>query len=157
MAAASKQHSLTKEVDMAVSDQLRRLANRAEEAEKNAAAARDKAKADLEQDRENSRAVAQQEAAQLREAADAGQGKISEQWNDVQRSWNAHIAKLQEKVETKKAEINLDMAQRDADHAEADAAYAIDFAYAAIGEAEYAVLDAVVARKEADEMSGVSA
>ena len=33
------------------------------------------------------------------------------------------------------------------------AAFAIEFAYGAIGEAEYAVLDAVVARKEADELS----
>jgi hypothetical protein len=142
---------------MAVSDELRRLANRAEEAEKTTAAARDKAKADLEQDRENSRAVAQQDAEHLREAADAGRGQISDRWNDIQRSWNEHIAQLQDKVETKKAEIDLDRAQKRADHAEADAAFAVDFAYGAIGEAEYAVLDAVVARKEADEMAGVGA
>ncbi len=142
---------------MALSDQLRRLANRAEEAEKNAAAASDKAKADLEQDRENSRAVAQQEAEQLREAADAGRGKISDWWNDVQRSWNEHIAQIQKNVESKKAEIDLDQAKRRADNAEADAEFAIEFAYTAIGEAEYAALDANLARKEADELSGVSA
>ena len=141
---------------MALSDQLRRLANRAEEAEKNAAAASDKAKADLEQDRENSRAVAQQEAAQLREAADAGRGKISDWWNDVQRSWNEHVAQIQKNVEGKKAEIDLDRAKGRADNAEADAEFAIEFAYTAIGEAEYAVLDANLARKEADELSGVS-
>ncbi len=142
---------------MALSDQLRRLANRAEEAEKNAAAASDKAKADLEQDRENSRAVAQQEAEQLREAADAGRGKISDWWNDVQRSWNEHTAQIQKNVESKKAEIDLDRAKGRADNAEADAEFAIEFAYTAIGEAEYAVLDANLARKEADELSGVSA
>ena len=142
---------------MAMSDQLRRLANRAEEAEKNAVAASDKAKADLEQDRENSRAVAQQEAEQLREAADAGRGKISDWWNDVQRSWNEHIAQIQKNVESKKGEIDLDRAKRRADNAEADAEFAIEFAYTAIGEAEYAVLDANLARKEADELSGVSA
>jgi hypothetical protein len=142
---------------MALSDQLRRLANRAEEAEKNAAAASDKAKADLEQDRENSRAVAQQEAEQLREAADAGRGKISDWWNDVQRSWNEHVAQIQKNVESKKAEIDLDQAKGRADNAEADAEFAIEFAYTAIGEAEYAVLDANLARKEADELSGVSA
>ncbi len=141
---------------MALSDQLRRLANRAEEAEKNAAAAGDKAKADLEQDRENSRAVAQREAEQLREAADAGRGKISDWWSDVQRSWNEHIAQIQKNVESKKGEIDLDLAKRRADNAEADAEFAIEFAYTAIGEAEYAVLDANLARKEADELSGVS-
>ena len=142
---------------MALSDQLRRLANRAEEAEKNAAAASNKAKADLEQDRDNSRAVAQQEAEQLREAADAGRGKISDWWNDVQRNWNEHIAQIQKNVESKKAEIDLDRAKGRADNAEADAEFAIEFAYTAIGEAEYAVLDANLARKEADELSGVSA
>ncbi len=37
---------------MALSDELRKLAERAQEAEKHAAAARDMAKADLEEDRE---------------------------------------------------------------------------------------------------------
>ena len=37
--------------------------------------------------------------------------------------------------------------------AEDDARFAIDFAYSAIGEAEYAVLDASLARMEADEQS----
>jgi hypothetical protein len=142
---------------MALSDRLHRLADRAEEADRNAAAARDKAKADLEQDRENSRAVAQQEAEHLRESADTGRGKISDWWNDVQRSWNEHVAQIQKNVESKKAEIDLDQAKGRADNAEADAEFAIEFAYTAIGEAEYAVLDANLARKEADELSGVSA
>ncbi len=46
---------------MALSDELRRLADRAGEAERNAAAARDKSKAELEQDRERSREVAKQQ------------------------------------------------------------------------------------------------
>jgi hypothetical protein len=142
---------------MALSDELRRLADRAEEAEKNTAAARDKAKADLEEDRDRSRAVAQQQAEQLQEAADAGRDKISAWWNDVQRSWNEHIAQLQQNVESKKAEIDLDLAQRRAYNAEADASFAIEFAYTAIGEAEYAVLDADLARKEADELAGARA
>jgi hypothetical protein len=44
-------------------------------------------------------------------------------------------------------------AQEYADQAEADASFAVDYAYAAIDEAEYAVLDAALARKEADEMA----
>jgi chorismate synthase len=142
---------------MALSDRLHRLADRAEEADRNAAAARDKAKADLEQDRETSRVVAQQQAEQLRETADAGQDKISAWWKDVQRNWNEHVAQLQEDVETKKTEIDLDRAQKRADNAEADAEFAIDFAYAAIGEADYAALDADLARKEADELAATGA
>jgi hypothetical protein len=142
---------------MPLSADLHRLADRAEEAEKHAAAAKDKATAEIQQDRDNSREVARQQAEQLREAADSGQGKISAWWNDVQRDWNRHVAKVQESIESKKAEIDLDMARKDADNAEADAAFAIDFAYSAIGEAEYAVLEATLARKEADEKAGASA
>ncbi len=139
---------------MALSDQLRKLADRAEEAENRAEAARDKASADIEQDLERNRATAQAEAEQLRETADAGKGKISDWWNDVQRHWNEHVARIQENVQSKKAEMDKAMAERRADDAEADASFAIDFAYAAIGDAEYAVLDAVLARKEAGELSG---
>jgi len=46
------------------------------------------------------------------------------------------------------------MAQRVADGAEADADFAVDYAIAAIEEAEYAVLDATLARMEADELAG---
>jgi hypothetical protein len=56
-------------------------------------------------------------------------------------------------VEGRKTEHDLHEAQRRADRAEDDARFAIDFAYSAIGEAEYAVLDASLARMEADEQS----
>jgi hypothetical protein len=141
------------EVEMALSDQLTKLAARAKEAEDRAAAAQEKVKADVEQDREVSRAAAQRQAEELREAADAGRGKISDWWNDAQSNWNQHVAKVQETIESKKAELDLADAERNADNAEADAYFAIDYAYAAIGEAEYAVLDAVLARKQADELS----
>jgi hypothetical protein len=142
---------------MALSDQLRRLADRAQEAEQHAAAARDKAKAEREQDRERSREAAQQAAAQLRQAAEAGRGKISDSWNDVQRNWNEHSAQLQKSLDTKIAETDLARAQRHADHAEADALYAIDFAYSAIAEAEYAVINAELARRKADELAAGTA
>jgi hypothetical protein len=44
-----------------------------------------------------------------------------------------------------------DRAESDADDAESYAAYSIDLAYSAIEEAEYAVLEAVLARADADE------
>jgi hypothetical protein len=143
---------LKEEVEMAVSDQLTKLAARAKEAEEHAAAVQGKAKADLEQEVEDARAVGKAEAESLRESADASKGKISDWWNDVQTTWNEHVATVRENIDTKRAEIDRDKAQRDADNAESDAAFAIDYAYAAIGEAEYAVLDAALARKQADEL-----
>ena len=50
--------------------------------------------------------------------------------------------------------MNLKAAQRAADSAEDDAAWAIDYAYAAIDEADYAVLQAMLARMDADALAG---
>jgi hypothetical protein len=141
---------------MALSDELRKLADRAQEAEERARAAKDKARADVEQDVEQSRAVAQHQAEQLRDAADAGRGKISDWWDDLQKNWNDHFFKLQQNIEGKKAEMDLARSERKAENAEDDAAFAIDFAYSAVVEAEYAVLDAVLARKETEELSSGS-
>jgi hypothetical protein len=141
------------EVEMALSDQLTKLAARAKEVEDRAAAAQDKARTDLEQDVETARATSQADAQRLRESADANKGKISDWWNDVQRNWNEHVATVRENIDSKKADIDRDKAEDDADDAEEDAAFAIDYAYAAIDEAEYAVLDATLARMKADELA----
>jgi hypothetical protein len=141
------------EVEMALSDQLATLSQRAKEAEEHAAAARDKAAADIEMDREQARATADAQAEHLREAADEGKAKISDWWHDVQTNWDQHVATVRDNIESKKAELDSDRAGRKAEHAEDDAAFAIDYAAAAIVEAEYAVLDAELARKQADEVA----
>ena len=56
-----------------------------------------------------------------------------------------------------KAEFNADTAEDRAAWAEADAELAIDYAYSAIEGAEYAVLDAILARREADEKAVAAA
>ncbi len=141
---------------MALSDNLSKLAARAKEAEDRGKAAQEKGKADLEADRDNARAVGEQQAKELRETADERKDQISDWWKDVQRSWDQKIALVREDIDSRKAEHDVHHAQRKANLAEEDAEYAIDFAYSAIVEAEYAVLDAGVARMEADELSGKS-
>jgi hypothetical protein len=121
-----------------------------------AAAAQSKAKADLEADVENARASAQAQADRLRESADAHQDRISAWWHDVQRSWSQPVAAVKENVADRRAEHDLDRANTRAENAEEDAAFAIDYAVGAIEEAEYAVLDASLARMEADELAGTS-
>ena len=138
---------------MGASDQLSKLASRAKEAQDHATAEQAKAKADLEKDVETERASAQTQAENLREKADASKGDISDWWSDVQSNWNQHIAVVHANVESKRAEHDRAKAQRNAEIAEDDAAFAIDYAYGAIEEAEYAVLDAVLTRKEAEELS----
>lgn len=142
---------------MALSDQLAKLSQRAKEAEEHAAAARDKTKADVENDREMARATAQAQADRLHESADANRARISAWWHDVQRSWSQHVAAVKEDLTDRRAEHDLDRANKRAENAEGDAAFAIDYAVAAIDEAEYAVLDASLARMEANELAGASA
>jgi hypothetical protein len=136
-----------------LADELTKLAARAQEAESRATAARGKARTDLEQDIESARASAEAQSEKLHAKAEESKGSISAWWTDVQKSWDAHVAELRDRVETKKAERDVHVAQRRAENAEADAAFAIDFAYGAVVEAEYAVLDAVLARTEADELA----
>lgn len=114
---------------MAASDDLTKLATRAKAAEDRVAAARDKARVELEQDVSAAQADAQASAEQLRQLAEANEGKVSSWWDDTQRSWNQHIAAIREHVEAKKTEHDLDRAERRADVAEDDAAFAIDFVF----------------------------
>ena len=73
--------------------------------------------------------------------------------SDVQRSWNEHISRVREDLDDKRAKHDVHVAQRRADDAEAYALFATDHAYSAVVEAEYAALDAVLARMDADQMS----
>ena len=111
----------------------------------------DETRADLEQDIDSARASAQAQADRLRAAAEESKGNISAWWTGVQKAWDERAAHVREHMESKKAEHDVRAAERKVDTAEADATFAIDFAYAAVVEAEHAVLDAALARMEADE------
>ena len=92
--------------------------------------------ADLQADVDTARASAQAQAQKLRESADANKNKLSVWWNDLQRSWNGHVAKIRDDIDTKRAEHDADRAEKIAEKREDDAAFAVQFAYAAIEEAE---------------------
>jgi hypothetical protein len=138
---------------MAISDELTKLATRASEAEKRGAEARQKARADLEQDVSTARATAQADNERFRERAEENRTETSARWADVQKAWNARVAAVREDIEAKKEEHDVHRAERKAEDSESDALYAIDFAYTAIEEAEYAALYAVARRMKADELS----
>jgi hypothetical protein len=138
---------------MALSDQLTRLAARAKEAEVHAADAKAKAKADLEKDVTAAGESAQAQADALTAAVDEHTAEVSEWWGSVQRSWSDHTAAIRQNIGQKRAAHDLKTGQRNAEQAESDAAFAIDYAYGAVEEAEFAVLNAVLARMDADEMA----
>jgi hypothetical protein len=138
---------------MALSEQLSKLAARTKELEDRATAARQEARADLQHDVEAARVASNANAEALSKSLDASEAEVSAWWTDMGRSWDQHIANVRQRVEEKKEQHDLKAAQRDADDATAYASYLIDYTYAAVDEAEYAVLDAVLAQREADELA----
>jgi hypothetical protein len=141
---------------MAASDQLSQLTDRAKLAEQRIATAKQQAKADLEKSAESSRAAARARAVKLGESAKESQGKISSWWDEQQQAWNAHVDKMRQSWEERKERREAKADEKQAERAEADASFAIEFAYAAIEEAESAVLDAILTRVNADEAAAAS-
>jgi hypothetical protein len=142
---------------MAISDQLSRLSAQTKKLEERAAAARQQAHDDLKKDVETARKEAEANAEALHESADASAAEVSAWWIDMGRSWDAHLAKARKGVDRKVAQLDLNMAKRDAEDANAYAAYLIDYCYAAVQEAEYAVLDATLAQMEYDDLAAKQA
>jgi len=138
---------------VALSDALEQLAARARAVEQNARDLEAQGRADLEAKVAEARKAADEDADKLRARSQDLSDDAQRSWNDVQESWKEHVAHVRERISDKKAELDVDMAERRAKRAEDDALDAIDFAGAAVDEAEYATLDAVLARKEADELA----
>src|SRR3954451_23017329 len=138
---------------MTLSDQLGKLATRTKKLEGRAAEAHQKARADLEHDVAAARDESKTNAEALRESVEGDAAAVSAWWTDLGRSWDNHIEKMREHIDKKEAEHDLEAAQRTADDAYAYASYVIDYTFAAVEEAEYAVLDATLAGMEADELA----
>jgi hypothetical protein len=138
---------------MALSDQLSALVAKAKQVEDRVAAARQKTRAELEADVSNARESSQAQADALHQQAEASKGKLSAWWDKVQRSWHEHVAAVRKGAEERRAAHDAKAAQRAAEEADEDASYAISYAYAAIEEAQYAVLDADLAHRHADELA----
>ena len=138
---------------MSVSESLRKLADRAQVAEQHADAAKTQARADLEKTVDDVRASAEAQAVKIQADAQNASDQMSATWNDVQKSWRAHIDKVKSDIQQRKSELDAADAESRAEWAETDATIAIDYAYAAVEEAEYATLDAILARREAEELA----
>ena len=69
---------------------------------------------------------------------------------DLRRSWNEHLARVRDDIDRHLSEYDVDKAKRRVERAENDALLAMDFAHAASKRAEYAALDADLAKVEAE-------
>jgi hypothetical protein len=138
---------------MALSDNLARLSVRAKQAEDRVAAAEAKTKDAVKADVGAAQASVEAQTAQLREHANADEDKLSAFWKAVQQTWSKRSDHVRDHFDEMKADVDRDRAVRRATDAYEDAIFAIDFAYSAISEAEYAVLEARLAQMQVDELT----
>ena len=146
------------------SELLTELSQKAKAAEDDAADVKSRNRAKLEARRNEIEASLDEDAAELdAESAedeaelDAEAAEAAESWRQIQSNLRAGF---KEKKAAIKAEIDAQKAARDAKRAakranrsEAEADIAVQIALGAIEQAEYAVLDAVLARADADAVS----
>ena len=134
------------------SEKFAELSERAKQAERRVAAAQNEAKAEVEHAASEAKAAVKAHADKLGETASSGQAHVSASWNELQKSWSQHIAKMHEDLRASKAALDATAAVTRAKDVDGDAMAAINFANGAIEEAEAAVLDAISAWMEADEL-----
>jgi hypothetical protein len=140
---------------VSASEQLYKLADRAKQTEATIDHAKQESQAQLKARVQEARESSETQAAELRSGASGAKAKASKWWTDVQDDWTKHIDKIRKDVDNRKAEHDVTRAEHHAEHREDDAEAAVAFAYAAFEEAEYAVLDAILAREQADELAAV--
>jgi hypothetical protein len=138
------------------SDSFTKLKQQVEKAERDIIAAASQNEAELQAKLDETRKSADDHAAELRAKTQAATDQAESRWREVQSDWDRHIQRMHERMDAKKAVHDAKVAEEDAEWAEADALDAIDFASSAAQEAEYAVLNAMRARKDADALAASS-
>jgi hypothetical protein len=106
-------------------------------------------KAKVEEARKNADERAAELSARTRATSDAGEAH----WQQIQNDWDAHRRNVRGRIDQLKAAQDLEDAEDRAEWAEADARDAVEFAGNAIDEAKYAMLDAILARKDASALA----
>jgi hypothetical protein len=135
---------------MAASDTLSHLADRAKIAEDRVAVAQTQARSQLQAQVVEARKNAQRTADSLQKQTAKGAASASRLWTDVQQTWSSHVARVRKDMESRTADREVKALRHKADEAENDAVAAVIFAEAALEEAEYAILDATLARMDAE-------
>ena len=141
---------------MTVSNPFTTLKEQCENADRSIKAAIAQDDAELRAMVDEARKDADDRTAQLGPKSTDVSGQGDREWSKVKSDWDQHIQRIREKVDAKKAAQDASVAEDDAEWAESDAVDAVGFASAAIEEARYAVLDAVLARRKADAMAAAT-
>jgi len=132
-----------------LSEHLAELSVRAKHAEDALAGAKKEAHDKIVARKEQARAAAAAAAEKVNNDIKSAEDTAARNWNAVRAKIAADINTLKADVAHKKHDLDAKRAQNYADQLEWDANVAIDYAAASIQQAEWAVLDAVAARAQA--------
>jgi hypothetical protein len=135
-----------------LSDQLEDLSQRVRKVEDAASATREKNQAKLERRRDELKSTIESTGKKLETAAAEAKENVRSGWADIKSRIDERLAGTRMKLEERKAERDLNKAERRAQAAEEDAADAIAFAMYVLDQAEYAVVNAALARADADDL-----
>jgi hypothetical protein len=136
-----------------LSEQLSDLSDRTKRTEDVVDAAKEKNRERLQQQKAQLQTAVSAEQTRIGERATKAQTDAQTKWQDLRSGMDNHFADLRAKGEQHKADRDLKRAEGRADDAELDAAEAIDFAIYALDNAEYAIVDATLARADADDLA----
>jgi hypothetical protein len=138
-----------------LSEQLADLSVRAKHAEDAVSAAQkeahDKVLARREQARAAATAAAEKVNRDIKSAGDSVKSAgdaAAKKWNAFQTKVSNDLQPIKEGIAQKKQDLDVKFAEKRADHLEWEAGLAVDYAIAAVEQAELAVLDAVAGRME---------
>jgi hypothetical protein len=130
-----------------------KLADRAQKAAEHVHASTSDTKEKLELQVSKARAAADKTTQEHEAKAADSQDEATRHWGEIRQQWRHHTAEIQARVDAEKDKLDVTRAKDRAAYAEGDALEAIDFAYTAIEWAEWAIVDAQLARLKADELA----
>jgi chromosome segregation ATPase len=137
-------------------DSLDKLSEKIDEARRSIAAAASESEAELKAKVEEARKNADDRAAELSAKTQATADQADAHWQQIQSDWDQHRQNVRRRIDEVKTQQDLEAAGVRAEWAEGDARDAVDFAANAIDEAKYAMLDAILARKDVSVLVGSS-
>ena len=134
-----------------LSEQLAELSVRAKHAEDAVAAAQKEAHDKIMARRDQARAAATEAIEKVDKDIKSAGDSATKNWNALKAKVTADMDAFKTGVARRKHELDVKLADKQADSLEWEAGCAIDYAIGAIEQAKYAVLDAIVGRAEAEE------
>jgi hypothetical protein len=129
------------------------LAGRVKRVEDSAAALEAKNHAKLQARREELEAAIDESHIELAAAATQAKESANGKWSKVKHSIEGHVDDMRSDVAKWQVEIKEDRAERAAEDAECDAVVAVNLAAYCLDAAEWAVVQAELARGEADQLA----